>query len=120
MTGAGISNWVSDYGTADIPRTKESEFYGAPWQQDSGERMRALSPISHVANAKTPTLFVHGEADRRVPIEEAEQMYTALKKLHVPAKFIRYPGNFHGGWPPWDMVHRYYNELQWWRQYLQP
>ncbi len=120
VTGAGISNWVSDYGTADIPRTKESEFFGAPWQQDSGERMRGLSPITHVANAKTPTLFVHGEADRRVPIEEAEQMYTALKKLHVPAKFIRYPGNFHGGWPPWDMVHRYYNELQWWRQYLQP
>lgn len=119
VTGAGISNWVSDYGTADIPRTKETEFYGAPWQSDSGERMRALSPISHVANVKTPTLFVHGEADRRVPIEEGEQMYTALKKLHVPAKFVRYPGNFHGGWPPWDMVHRYYQELQWWRQYLE-
>ena len=118
VTGAGISNWISDYGTADIPRTKETEFYGSPWQQDSGERMRGLSPITHVANAKTPTMFVHGEADRRVPIEEDEQMYTALKKLHVPAKFIRYPGNFHGGWPPWDMVHRYYYELQWWREYL--
>jgi dipeptidyl aminopeptidase/acylaminoacyl peptidase len=118
VTGAGISNWLSDYGTADIPRTKESEFYGAPWDQAAGERMRALSPITHVGNAKTPTLFVHGEADRRVPIEEAEQMYTALKKLHVPAKFVRYPGNFHGGWPAWDMVHRYYQELQWWRQYL--
>jgi len=118
VTGAGISNWLSDYGTADIPRTKESEFYGAPWDQAASERMRALSPITHVGNAKTPTLFVHGEADRRVPIEEAEQMYTALKKLHVPAKFIRYPGNFHGGWPAWDMVHRYYQELQWWHQYL--
>ena len=118
VTGAGISNWISDYGTADIPRTKESEFYGAPWNQEAGERMRALSPITHVGNAKTPTLFVHGEADRRVPIEEAEQMYTALKKLHVPAKFIRYPGNFHGGWPAWDMVHRYYNEAQWWQEYL--
>jgi dipeptidyl aminopeptidase/acylaminoacyl peptidase len=119
VTGAGISNWISDYGTADIPRTKESEFYGSPWQQEASERMRALSPITHAANVKTPTLFVHGEADRRVPIEEAEQMYTALKKLRVPAKFIRYPGNFHGGWPPWDMVHRYYNEVQWWKQYLQ-
>jgi dipeptidyl aminopeptidase/acylaminoacyl peptidase len=118
VTGAGISNWLSDYGTADIPRTKESEFYGAPWDQESSERMRALSPITHAASVKTPTLFVHGEADRRVPIEEAEQMYTALKKLRVPAKFIRYPGNFHGGWPPWDMVHRYYHELEWWRQYL--
>ncbi len=119
VTGAGISNWLSDYGTADIPRTKESEFYGTPWNQESSERMRALSPITYAANVKTPTLFVHGEADRRVPIEEAEQMYTALKKLRVPAKFIRYPGNFHGGWPPWDIVHRFYYELEWWRQYLQ-
>jgi dipeptidyl aminopeptidase/acylaminoacyl peptidase len=118
VTGAGISNWLSDYGTADIPRTKESEFYGAPWDQESSERMRALSPITYAGKVKTPTLFVHGEADRRVPIEEAEQMYTALKKLRVPAKFIRYPGDFHGGWPPWDMVHRYYNELEWWRKYL--
>jgi dipeptidyl aminopeptidase/acylaminoacyl peptidase len=119
VTGAGISNWLSDYGTADIPRTKESEFYGAPWEQESSERMRALSPITHAANVKTPTLFVHGEADRRVPVEEAEQMYTALRKLRVPAKFIRYPGDFHGGWPPWDMVHRYYYEIRWWQQYLQ-
>jgi dipeptidyl aminopeptidase/acylaminoacyl peptidase len=118
VTGAGISNWLSDYGTADIPRTKESEFYGAPWDQESSERMRALSPITYARNVKTPTLFVHGEADRRVPIEEAEQMYTALKKLRVPAKFIRYPGNYHGGWPPWDLVHRYYHELEWWREYL--
>ncbi|MBZ5728776.1 MAG: S9 family peptidase [Acidobacteriia bacterium] len=120
VTGAGISNWISDYGTADIPRTKESEFYGAPWEPESAERMRALSPITYAAKVRTPTLFVHGEADRRVPIEEAEQMYTALKKRQVPARFVRYPGNFHGGWPPWDMVHRYYQELQWWRQYLQP
>lgn len=118
MTGAGISNWLSDYGTADIPRTKESEFYGTPWDQEASERMRALSPITHSGNVKTPTLFIHGEADRRVPIEEAEQMYTALKKRKIPTKFIRYPGNFHGGWPPWDMVHRYYYELEWWRQYL--
>jgi len=119
VTGAGVSNWMSDYGTADIPRTKETEFYGAPWEPQSGELMRAFSPIAHVANVQTPTLFVHGEADMRVPIEEGEQMYTALKKRHVPAKFIRYPGNHHGGWPAWDMVHRYYQELLWWQQYLQ-
>ena len=119
VVGAGISNWLSDYGTADIPRTKESEFFGAPWEQEGGERLRALSPITYAGNVKTPTLFVHGEADMRVPIEEGEQMYVALKKQHVPAKFIRYPGNYHGGWPPWDMVHRYYNEALWWRQYLE-
>ena len=119
VTGAGISNWLSDYGTADIPRTKESEFYGAPWEPASNELMRSLSPITYAANVKTPTLFVHGEADMRVPIEEAEQLYTALRKRHVPARFVRYPGNYHGGWPPWDMVHRYYQGIQWWREFLQ-
>lgn len=119
MTGAGISNWLSDYGTADIPRTKESEFFGSPWESASNELMRSLSPITYAANVKTPTLFVHGEADMRVPITEDEQMYTALKKRHVPAKFIRYPGNYHGGWPPWDMAHRYYQEVQWWKKFLQ-
>jgi dipeptidyl aminopeptidase/acylaminoacyl peptidase len=119
VTGAGISNWLSDYGTADIPRTKESEFYGSPWVPDAAERMHALSPLTYAAKVKTPTLFVHGESDMRVPIEEAEQMYTALKKQRVPAKFIRYPGNYHGGWPPWDMVHRYYYESLWFKQYLQ-
>ena len=44
--------------------------------------------------------------------------YTALKKQHVAAKFIRYPGNYHGGWPPWDVVHRYYQETGWWQEHL--
>jgi dipeptidyl aminopeptidase/acylaminoacyl peptidase len=118
VAGAGVSNWLSDYGTADIPRTKESEFYGAPWEPEANERMRALSPITYAAKVRTPTLFLDGESDMRVPIAEAEQMYTALKKLHVPAKLIRYPGNYHGGWPPWDMVHRFDQELRWFRQYV--
>jgi dipeptidyl aminopeptidase/acylaminoacyl peptidase len=118
ITGAGISNWVSDYGTADIPRTKESEFYGPPWEARSGLLLRELSPITHVANATTPTMFVHGESDMRVPIEQAEQMYTALKKRRVPARFVRYPESYHGGWTPWNTVHRYYQELKWWDQYL--
>jgi dipeptidyl aminopeptidase/acylaminoacyl peptidase len=118
VVGAGISNWLSDYGTADIPRTKESEFSGAPWSEEGGERLRALSPITHAGEVKTPTLFVHGESDMRVPIEEGEQMYTALRKQHVEAKFIRYPGNYHGGWPPWDVVHYYYQETGWWRAHL--
>jgi dipeptidyl aminopeptidase/acylaminoacyl peptidase len=118
ITGAGISNWISDYGTADIPRTKESEFYGAPWEARSGDLLRELSPITHVANATTPTMFVHGESDMRVPIEQGEQMYTALKKRHVPARFVRYPESYHGGWTPWNTLHRYYQELKWWEQYL--
>jgi dipeptidyl aminopeptidase/acylaminoacyl peptidase len=118
ISGAGISNWVSDYGTADIPRTKESEFYGPPWKPESEDLLWRQSPIRYAGNVTTPTLFIHGESDFRVPIEQAEQMYTALRKQRVPAKFIRYPDSYHGGWTPWNMVHRYYHELEWWKQYL--
>ena len=118
IAGAGIANWISDYGTADIPRTKESEFYGPPWEPKSRDLLMKLSPITHAANVTTPTMFVHGESDLRVPIEQAEQMYTALKKRRVPAKFIRYPDSYHGGWSPWNTVHRFYHELKWWDQYL--
>src|SRR5262245_15752665 len=76
------------------------------------------SPILHAANVTTPTLFVHGEADLRVPIEQAEQMYSALKKRRVPARFIRYPDSYHGGWTPWNTVHRFHHELEWWSPYL--
>ncbi len=118
ISGAGISNWVSDYGTADIPRTKESEFYGPPWEDEGGSLLRRQSPMNYVANVRTPTLFIHGESDFRVPIEQGEQMYTALKKLKVDAKFIRYPDSYHGGWKPWNVVHRYHYELLWWDRYL--
>jgi dipeptidyl aminopeptidase/acylaminoacyl peptidase len=118
VSRASISNWVSDYGTADIPRTKESEFFGPPWRKESFELMVKLSPLTYAANVTTPTLFLHGEIDHRVPIAEAEQMYMALKKRRVPAKFIRYPDSYHGGWTPWNMVHRYHEELKWWREHL--
>jgi len=117
-TGAGIVNWVSDYGTADIPRTKESEFFGPPWEERGRRHLETQSPIYYAGNVTTPTLFIHGEADHRVPIEEGEQMYTALKKRDVDAMFIRYPDMAHGGWTPWNMVHRYQHQLTWWARYL--
>jgi dipeptidyl aminopeptidase/acylaminoacyl peptidase len=118
VVGAGIANWISDYGTADIPRTKESEFNGTPWEPASLDVLLKQSPVIHAGNVKTPTLFIHGEADLRVPIEQAEQMYVALKKRRIPAQFIRYPDMYHGGWTPWNTVHRYHHELQWWGKYL--
>ena len=118
IVGAGPSDWISNYGTGDIPRTKESEFLGKPWESQANAVMIRQSPITYATNIQTPTLFVHGEADERVPISQAEEMYTTLKKRQIPAKFVRYPGEYHGGWSPWDMVHRYQQEMLWWKQYL--
>ena len=116
--GAGISNWMSDYGTADIFRTKETEFYGPPWDEAARGRMVKQSPLAHAGRVKTPTLFVHGEVDQRVPYEEGEQMYFALKRRGVPAKMIQYAGQPHGIAGHWNNVHRMLNELGWFDTYL--
>ena len=120
IVGAGPSDWISNYGTGDIPRTKESEFLGHPWDAAANAVMVRQSPITYARNIHTPTLFVHGEADARVPISQAEEMYTTLKKQGIAARFIRYPGEYHGGWSPWNTVHRFQQELIWWQQYLAP
>ena len=118
ITGAGITNWISDYGTADIYRTKETEFFGPPWDPAARERMIRQSPLTYADRVRTPTLFVHGEVDQRVPYEEGEQMYFALKRRGVPAKMIQYAGQPHGISGHWNNVHRMLSELEWWKMYL--
>ena len=118
--GAGISNWMSDYGTADVARTKETEFFGTPWTEEGRERMIRQSPLIYADQAQAATLFVHGEVDNRVPFEEGEQMYFALKKNGVPAKFLLYNDQSHGIRGHWNVVHRMINELGWFDTYLKP
>ena len=118
--GAGIVNWVSDYGTADIARTKETEFYGTPWDQAARDLMIRQSPLTYANRARAATLFINGEIDERVPYSEAEQMFVALKKNGVPAKMIQYAGQPHGIAGSWNNVHRMLNELRWLNTWLAP
>ena len=105
IAGTGVSNWISDYGTADIYRTKGTEFFGTPWENEARDRMIKQSPLTHAGNVKTPTLFVHGELDQRVPYEEGEQMYFALKRRGIPAQMIQYAGQPHSIGGHWNSVH---------------
>ena len=118
IPGAGIVDWLSDYGNADIPNTKEREFFGSPWDPKAREIMLRQSPLIYADRVKAPTLFINGEVDQRVPFSEAEQMYVALKKNGIPAKMIRYDGQPHSIGGSWNQVHRMLNERWWLDRYL--
>jgi acetyl esterase/lipase len=54
------------------------------------------SPISYVSGDDSPTLLIHGDADRTVPFHQSELMEAALKNVNVPVKLIRIEGADHG------------------------
>lgn len=120
VPGAGESNWTSNFALSDISRTKETEFFGAPWEPRAREIMIAQSPALNCGGVQAATLFVHGEVDYRVPLEGSIQLYTCLKKQRVPTRLIIYEGQAHGISGHWNNVHRIMHELGWWEQYLKP
>lgn len=95
VTQRSISNFTSFYGTSDIgPWFAEREIGGTPWERLQG--MWDQSPLKHVAAIRTPLLILHSEEDHRCPIEQAEQLYTALKRIgRVPTELVRFPGEGH-------------------------
>ncbi|HEX7001500.1 MAG TPA: S9 family peptidase [Trueperaceae bacterium] len=90
-----ISNWTSMYGTSDIgPRFVEHEIGAAPWADL--DTLWRQSPIRHAAAVTTPLLLIHSEEDWRCPIEQAEQFFSAIKRLgRARVELLRFPGEGH-------------------------
>ena len=56
----------------------------------------AISPAYHVTKDDPPTLIIHGDADKLVPIQQAEIMIEKFKKVGVTSKLIVRKGKAHG------------------------
>lgn len=91
-----VINWTSMALTADgVPFFGPYWLGGMPWEKP--ESYWARSPLSLMANVKTPTLVVVGAEDYRTPVSEAEQLYSALKLVKVPTMLVKVPDASHGG-----------------------
>jgi dipeptidyl aminopeptidase/acylaminoacyl peptidase len=93
ISGAGIANWVSFQGTADV-RSVFDRYLGDV-TQDVDVHWR-LSPIRTISQAKTPTLILYGEADARVPPSQGHELYEGLKSRGVETQLVLYPREPHG------------------------
>lgn len=120
VTQRCVSDFVSFYGTSDIGFTfGEYEFEGTPWEQH--ERLRRHSPITYVESMTTPLLIIHSEQDLRCPIEQAEQLFTALKRLGRETVFVRIPNESHNlsrNGTPSRRLARLHHLLTWFDQHL--
>lgn len=59
---------------------------------------RQISPITHVSSDDPPTLMIHGDADKLVPIQQAQSIAQRLTEAGVTAEVVVKPGLSHG-WP---------------------
>ena len=59
---------------------------------------KRISPVYHVTEKTPPTLIIHGDADRLVPIQQAELMIEKLTAKKIPCELVVRKGAGHG-WP---------------------
>ena len=88
-----VINWHSFVGTTDGPNWYY-QFDKYPWEDPMQYAVR--SPLHYVANVKTPTMVMTGEADLRTPIRQSEEFYRALKMLKKETLLVRMPDEYHG------------------------
>ncbi len=62
---------------------------------------KQISPFYHISKDTAPTLIVHGDKDKLVPIQQAEIFIAKLKEAGVPAELVVKKGAAHG-WPRMD------------------
>jgi len=115
-TISGLDSW--GYQT-DHWESVDWDSGGPPWQIP--DYYRAHSPMTYVADIHAPLLILHGEADYRCSVAEADQLFGALRKLKRTVELVRYPGGAHSfahtGPPSYrqDVMERV---LEWFERYL--
>jgi len=118
-SGAGAANWISMYAQSDHREFRTPWFGGTPWQANAPiDLYWEHSPLRYVSQVKTPTIFLVGEEDPRVPLPQSVEMFRALKSNGVPTHLYVAPREGHG-WS--ELRHRLFKlqiELEWFERWL--
>lgn len=122
VTDRSVVNMQSMFGTCDFAMNSDGYWAGNPWKQP--KKLLQQSPLSYVSHINTPVLIIHSEGDLRCPIEQAEQLFTALKRLKKEVLFVRYPQETSHGLsrmgPPDLRLDRLQRIGEWLDQHLNP
>lgn len=93
IAGAGLSNWISYYGTNGID-TWMLPFFGAS-MYDNPQIYRDVSPLETIGAARTPTLLYTGDSDVEVPETQSFEFWRGLRAKGVTTQLHVYPEEGH-------------------------
>ncbi len=120
VTMRSVVNRLSAMGTSDLGWLRVPQYGTGPWWEEP-EPYWQQSPLQYASNIATPLLIEHQLNDFRLPVEQAEQLYRALKYLGREVKLVLYPDESHGmsrGGRPWHRVFRLDQIAGWLDQHL--
>ncbi|HEY7114353.1 MAG TPA: prolyl oligopeptidase family serine peptidase [Thermoanaerobaculia bacterium] len=85
-------------------------------------RYLANSPYYQADKIRTPFLLIHGKKDETCPVEGAEKMFNALKRLDRTAELALYDGEGHvpGDWSLVNAVDATDRMVKWLEKYMPP
>ncbi len=69
-------------------------YIGASAEEDPAQYAFS-SVMSYVDGVKQPVLILHSEEDLRCPVQQAEELFTALRRREADVTFVRFPGESH-------------------------
>jgi len=117
VSGAGLSNLISEYGTEQGPSYDEW-FYGLPYEPEKVAGFLNSSPFVHLKNVKTPTLILQGDADPVDPPGQSQELYRGLKRYGVETELVVYPREPHGFHEEKHLLDRLNRILAWYDKHL--
>lgn len=120
VTDRSVVNLASMFGSGDVGwDLGYDNLYTTPWE--ALDKYMHMSPINYVQTMRTPLLIIHSDQDLRCPIEQAEQLFTALKYLGRDVLLVRFDGQSHGlsrGGHPHSRLERLRHIQAWFAKYL--
>jgi dipeptidyl aminopeptidase/acylaminoacyl peptidase len=116
---AGAANWISMYAQSDTRARRDLWFGGTPYDEQAAlAGYWAHSPLKDVAKVKTPTLFIVGENDARVPLAQSIEMYRGLKRHNVPTRLYVGPREGHGFGELRHRLFKFQVEMEWFERHV--
>ncbi len=88
-----VNNLLTEEFTSDISTIFRVEH--GPRHVDDPAAYESLSPMRNVRDITVPMLIIHSENDLRCPINQAEELFVALRLLGKDVTFYRFPGESH-------------------------
>ncbi|MEQ1702343.1 MAG: S9 family peptidase [Ilumatobacteraceae bacterium] len=88
-----VNNVLTEEVNSDIATIFRVEH--GPTHLDNPAEYERLSPIQYVRDITCPMLIIHSENDLRCPINQAEELFVAMRLLGKDVTFYRFPGESH-------------------------